>query len=94
MSKTDSQTEFFRINAYFDTINQFDDLFFKKTEKKKNVIKEIDQFLGLNISESQNYRITSDISLVLPVLSEGLTFLVAERVFAKNNISICSKENF
>ena len=36
----------------------------------------------------------SDVSFVLSVLSEGLSFATAERLFAKNNISVCSEKTF
>lgn len=66
----------------------------KKTKEKQSIICEIDKkILKCNKKQKYNKEI-DDVSLTLSILSEGLSFSTVERLFAKNNISICNERKF
>ena len=48
----------------------------------------------MRLKKKTNYRIQSDDTFVLSVLSEGLSFAQVRRFLNKNNITTCSKNAF
>lgn len=83
---------------FCEQVNLIQNPFIKQTKKqnleKEVIISQIDEKILTKSPKKTNYKITDEVSLILSIVSEGLSFAVVERLFAKNHITIINEKKF